>query len=171
MSAPRPPRLTVRVQADLFDAAQELGRFAATGNDGAADVGAIVSFTGLCRDEAGTLQALEIEHYPGMAEAELTRVAEDALRRWPCEALVLIHRHGLIRPGEPIVFVLTASRHRAAAFAAADFLMDYLKTRAPFWKKEHRQDGSTTWVDAKASDDEAAARWSATDPADESSQA
>lgn len=156
--------LAVRVQAELFETALELRQFASSGVGAARDVGAVVSFTGLCRDEAGTLEALEIEHYPGMAEAELTRVAEEALRRWPCEAITLIHRYGLIRPGDPIVLVMTASRHRAAAFAAADFLMDYLKTRAPFWKKEHRRDGTTQWVEAKSSDDAAAARWTAADP-------
>ncbi len=150
--------LKVRVQAEPFDAGGE----SAALTEARADVGAIVTFTGLCRDEGGTLAALEIEHYPGMAEAEIARVAEEALARWPLVGATLIHRHGRIAPGEPIVLVVTASRHRDAAFAAASFLMDYLKTRAPFWKKEHRSDGSSgDWVEAKSADDAAAERWAA----------
>jgi molybdopterin synthase catalytic subunit len=106
------------------------------------------------------LAALEIEHYPGMAEAEIARVARAALARWPLLGLTVIHRFGLIRPGEKIVLVVAAARHRGEAFAAAEFLMDYLKTSAPFWKKEHRADGSAgDWVEAKAADDAAALRW------------
>lgn len=148
--------LTVRIQAEPFEVAAELARVAA----GRTDVGAVVSFTGLCRAEGGTLAALELEHYPGMAEEEMRRVAAEAAERWPLQGLVAIHRHGKIAPGEPIVLVVTASAHRAAAFEAAEFLMDYLKTRAPFWKKEHRLDGSQgDWVDAKDVDDKAAERW------------
>jgi len=151
----RPP-ITVRMQAEAIDLAAELAR---TGQ-GDAGVGAVVSFTGLCRDEGGTLAALEIEHYPGMAEEEIGRVAEEAAVRWPLRALTAIHRHGLIRPGETIVLVIAASAHRRAAFEAADFLMDYLKMRAPFWKKEHMADGTAgDWVEAKASDAAAAERW------------
>jgi len=151
MSAP-----LVRVQAEPFDAALEETRLAA----GRRDVGAILSFTGLCRDEDGPLAALEIEHYPGMAEAEITRVAQAALARWPLLGLTVIHRFGLIRPGEKIVLVVAAARHRGDTFAAAEFMMDYLKTSAPFWKKEHRADGSAgDWVEAKAADDAAALRW------------
>jgi molybdopterin synthase catalytic subunit len=148
---------SVRVQADDFDLAQEQKKLA----QGKRDIGAIVSFTGLCRDESGTLKALELEHYPGMAEAEMSRVLEEAKVRWPLDGVTLIHRYGKIEPGENIVLVITASRHRKAAFAAAEFLMDYLKSRAPFWKKEHRSDGTTGgWVDAKESDDEALKKWS-----------
>ena len=148
--------IRVAVQREAFDLARE----AAAVRAGRADVGAVVTFTGVCRDEGGTLDALELEHYPGMAEAELTRIAEEASARWPISAATIIHRFGRIAPGEDIVLVVTASAHRAAAFAAAEFLMDYLKTRAPFWKKEHRRDGSSgDWVAAKDADDAAAERW------------
>ena len=147
---------TVRVQAAPFDAAAE----AATLTAGRTDIGAVVTFVGLCRDEGGTLAALELEHYPGMAEEEIARVVAEACARWPLMGATAIHRHGKIAPGEEIVLVVTASAHRAAAFAAAEFLMDYLKTRAPFWKKEHRTDGTSgDWVAAKADDDAAADRW------------
>jgi molybdopterin synthase catalytic subunit len=120
----------------------------------------VVAFTGYCRDEGGALAALELEYYPGMAEGEMRRIAAEAAGRWPLLGLTLIHRHGRISPGEPIVLVLAASAHRQAAFEAASFLMDYLKTRAPFWKKEYRRDGSEgAWVAAKDADDEAAGRW------------
>ncbi len=149
---------TVRVQAEDFDLAVEQRRVCA----GHPDIGAVVTFTGLCRDESGTLAALELEHYPGMAEEEMDRVLAEARGRWPLDGAVLVHRHGMIRPGENIVLVVTASRHRKAAFAAAEFLMDYLKSRAPFWKKEHRKDGSSgEWVEAKDADDQALERWSA----------
>jgi molybdopterin synthase catalytic subunit len=148
---------TVRVQAEGFDPTKEEALL----TQGRRDVGAVVAFTGLCRDEDGSLVALELEHYPGMAEEEISRVAQEALSRWPLIGLTVIHRHGLIRPGEPIVLVVTAARHRGEAFAAAEFMMDYLKTRAPFWKKERRIDGSDGgWVAAKKEDDAAAARWS-----------
>lgn len=147
---------TVRVQADDFDTAAETALLTA----GRTDVGAVVSFTGLCRDEGGTLSALELEHYPGMAEAEIGRVAAEAVRRWPLTGLTVIHRHGLLRPGDNIVLVAAASSHRRAAFEAADFLMDFLKSQAPFWKKEHRAHSiETSWVEAKAEDDEALLRW------------
>ena len=146
----------VRIQADDFDIAEEIARLA----EGRADIGAVVTFSGLCRDEAGTLAALELEHYPGMAEAEILRIAMEAAERWPLLGLTAIHRHGKIPPGENIVLVVAASVHRRAAFEAAEFLMDYLKSRAPFWKKEHLRDGSTgNWVDAKEADDRAAERW------------
>ncbi len=151
-----PPLTQVRVQADAFRVEDEIAALAA----GRTDIGAIVTFSGLCRDEAGTLAALEIEHYPGMAEAEIARVVAQAEARWPLAGVRVIHRHGRIAPGEPIVLVVAASRHRVAAFEAASFLMDYLKAFAPFWKKEHRVDGTSgDWVAAKGSDDEAAARW------------
>jgi molybdopterin synthase catalytic subunit len=106
------------------------------------------------------LSALELEHYPGMAEAEIVRIAAQAQERWPLLGLTVIHRFGRIRPGDEIVLVLAASSHRRAAFEAAEFLMDYLKTKAPFWKREHLRDGTVgAWVDAKETDDEAASRW------------
>lgn len=146
----------VRVQAEDFDTAAEIARL----TDGRKDVGAVVTFSGLCRDEAGTLSALELEHYPGMAEAEISRIAEQATQRWPITGLVAIHRYGLIRPSENIVLVVAASAHRQAAFEAASFLMDFLKTRAPFWKREHLVDGTEgSWVSAKDEDDAAQARW------------
>lgn len=146
----------VRIQAEDFDLASEVAAMTA----GRGDIGAVVTFSGLCRDEAGTLAALELEHYPGMAEAEILRIARQAVDRWPLMGLVAIHRHGMIRPGENIVLVVAASAHRQAAFEGASFLMDFLKTRAPFWKKEHRFDGTTgNWVDAKEADDHAARRW------------
>ncbi len=146
----------VRVQAEPFDAGAEIEMLAA----GRRDVGAVVTFSGLCRDEGGTLAALELEHYPGMAEEEMLRVAREACARWPLLGLVAIHRHGRIAPGEPIVLVVAASSHRADAFAAAEFLMDYLKTSAPFWKKEHRADGTAgPWIKATEADDKALERW------------
>jgi molybdopterin synthase catalytic subunit len=147
---------TIRIQAEGFDAAAET--LALT--QGRADMGAVVAFTGFCRDEGGRLAALELEHYTGMAEAEIARIAAEAQRRWPLLGLTIIHRVGKIRPGEEIVLVLAASAHRRAAFEAAEFLMDYLKTRAPFWKREHLKDGTIGgWVEAKAQDDEATERW------------
>lgn len=146
----------IRIQREDFDTAAEIDALTA----GRGDIGAVVSFSGFCRDEGGRLSALELEHYPGMAKAEIGRVAQDAMARWPLTGLVAIHRHGMIAPGERIVLVLAASAHRAAAFAAAEFVMDYLKTRAPFWKREHLADGTTgAWVEARAEDDAAAERW------------
>lgn len=152
------PLIVLRVQNEPFDLATEIAPLTA----GRSDIGALVTFSGLCRDEGGALAALEIEHYPGMAEAEIGRVIFEATQRWPLDAALVIHRCGLIRPGEPIVLVATASAHRSEAFAAAEFLMDYLKTRAPFWKKQHAaQKGAITgdWVEAKAADDAAAEKW------------
>jgi molybdopterin synthase catalytic subunit len=150
--------MEVRVQRQDFDA----GREAAALAQGRTDVGAVVSFVGLCRDEGGRLAALEIEHYPRMAEEEIARVVEQAKARWPLLGVRVIHRYGEIAPGGPIVLVATASTHRGAAFAAAEFLMDYMKTRAPFWKRARRVDGSVEgWVEAKDSDDASAARWGA----------
>lgn len=129
------------------------------------DVGALVTFTGICRaDENGApIGALTLEHYPGMAEAEIARHVEEAYARWPLLGMLVIHRYGRIAPGEDIVLVATASSHRQAAFAAAEFLMDYLKTRAPFWKQVEAA-GGTDWVEAKSADDAAAERWSAVPP-------
>jgi molybdopterin synthase catalytic subunit len=147
---------SVRIQAEDFDVAAEVAAL----SQGRPDIGAVVTFTGLCRDEGGRLAELELEHYPGMAEAEAARVVEDARARWPLSGVTVIHRYGRILPGQNIVLVVTASAHREAAFQAASFLMDYLKTRAPFWKREHLIDGTTgDWVDAKAEDDAAADRW------------
>ena len=149
--------VTIAVQRDDFDPALEAEAL----TRGRPEAGALVSFVGLCRDEGGRLAALELEHYPGMAEAEIGRVVAEAGARWPLLGATVIHRHGLIRPGERIVLVVAASTHRAAAFAGAGFLMDYLKTRAPFWKREHLADGRLGgWVDAKRSDDRAAEAWS-----------
>jgi molybdopterin synthase catalytic subunit len=151
-------RIIVRVQKESFDAAAEAARL----TQGSANIGALVSFTGLCRDEGGALAALEIEHYPGMAEAEINRAALEAAARWPLEAVLIVHRHGLIRPGEGIVLVITASLHRGEAFAAASFLMDYLKTEAPFWKRRQlASKGAGDWVEAKAQDHAAAQKWRA----------
>jgi len=145
----------VSIVGTAFDPAAEAARLVVDGT-----VGATVSFVGYCRDEGGRLAALELEHYPGMAEEEIGRIAEEAKRRWPITGLCVVHRHGLVRPGEPIVLVATASAHRAAAFEASAFLMDFLKTRAPFWKREHGADGNIGgWVAATDADDSAAARW------------
>ncbi len=146
----------VAIQAEPFDVGGETRALTA----GRTGIGAVVAFTGLCRDEGGTLGALELEHYPGMAQEEIARVAAEAEARWPLMGLCAIHRYGKIRPGEEIVLVIACAAHRAAAFAAAEFLMDFLKTRAPFWKKEHRHDGAEgDWVDAREADDAALARW------------
>ena len=147
---------TIRVQAEDFDAAAEARAL----SQGRADIGALVSFVGLCRDEGGRLAALEIEHYPGMAEGEIARAVAEAEARWPLLGVTVVHRFGAIRPGEQIVMVAAASAHRGAAFAAAEMLMDYLKTRAPFWKRARRADGTIeSWVEAKDGDAASAARW------------
>ena len=151
----------VRVQREPFDGPGE----AAILTQGRTDIGGVVTFTGYCRDEAGALEALELEHYPGMAEAEMERIAGAAEKRWPLLGLIAIHRYGLISPGEPIVLVAAASAHRAGAFAAASFMMDFMKTDAPFWKREHRAGDKTAerrpeaWVAPKSSDDEATKLW------------
>ncbi|WP_051955818.1 molybdenum cofactor biosynthesis protein MoaE [Beijerinckia mobilis] len=146
----------VRVQAELFDAATEC----AVLTDGRCDLGALVTFTGLCRDEGGVLQSLEIEHYPGMAEDEIKRIVADTRERWPVQDILVIHRFGMITPGEPIVLVATTGLHRGEAFNAAEFLMDFLKTEAPFWKKQHlKAKGVGGWVSAKKEDEDAAEKW------------
>lgn len=147
---------TIRIQEADFDIAQEIARLSA----GRTDVGAVVSFTGICRGTEGSapIAALTLEHYPGMAEAEIKRHADEAIARWPLQGLTIIHRFGRIAPGENIVLVVTASSHRQAAFEAAEFLMDYLKTNAPFWKQEESARG-TSWIEARDHDDAAAARW------------
>jgi molybdopterin synthase catalytic subunit len=149
---------TARVQAEDFDASAEAQALSV----GRRDIGALVTFVGLCRDDGGRLAALEIEHYPGMAEAEIGRVIAAAEARWPLLGVRVIHRYGAIAPGEQIVLVATASAHRRDAFEAAQMLMDYLKTQAPFWKRARGVDGSTgDWIEAKSSDDDLAGRWRA----------
>ena len=160
--------MTVRLQREAFDVAAEVAAL----TQARTDIGAVVTFTGLCRaDENGApIAALTLEHYPGMAEAEISRHVEEARARWPLLGVTVIHRYGRLMPGEVIVLVVTASSHREAAFAAANFLMDYLKTRAPFWKQVEQAAGATsvaTWVEAKATDDAAAERWSVPKPQNE----
>ncbi|KJS08416.1 MAG: molybdopterin synthase catalytic subunit [Hoeflea sp. BRH_c9] len=148
--------VTVRIQAGDFSLADEIA--ALTG--GRTDIGAVVSFSGLCRDEGGRLATLELEHYPGMAERAIRAIAEQAVERFSLNGITAIHRHGAIAPGGNIVLVVAAAPHRQAAFDGAAFLMDFLKTDAPFWKKEHLKDGGAgEWVSAKDADDKAKARW------------
>jgi molybdopterin synthase catalytic subunit len=147
--------MTVRVQTDDFDAAAEVAALTA----GRTDVGAIVTFTGRVRSNEGRLAAMTLEHYPGMTEAELARIEAEAHARWSLQASLIVHRVGELKPGDNIVLVVTASVHRQAAFEAAGFLMDYLKTRAPFWKKEVSAGGDSTWVEARQGDESAAKRW------------
>jgi molybdopterin synthase catalytic subunit len=148
--------MAVRLQEEPFDTGVEIARLTA----GRTNVGAVVSFTGLCREdgETGTIRAMTLEHYPGMAEEELGRLEDEARARWPLLDVLILHRYGRLVPGDPIVLVVTLSSHRAAAFSAADFVMDYLKTSAPFWKKEENERGPQ-WVEAKTSDDAARDRW------------
>jgi molybdopterin synthase catalytic subunit len=148
--------VTIRIQEADFEVAQEIAAL----TKGRSDTGAVVTFTGVCRGAEGgqTIAALTLEHYPGMAETEIARHAETAASRWPLTGLTVIHRVGRIAPGENIVLVVTASVHRHAAFEAAEFLMDYLKAHAPFWKREEGASG-TNWVDAREHDDAAAGRW------------
>jgi molybdopterin synthase catalytic subunit len=148
--------VTIRIQEADFDIAGEIAAL----TKGRSDIGAVVTFSGICRgDEGGeAIAALTLEHYPGMAEAEIARHAETAASRWPLTGLTVIHRVGRIQPGENIVLVVTSSTHRHAAFEAAEFLMDYLKAHAPFWKREEGASG-TGWVDAREHDDAAAGRW------------
>jgi molybdopterin synthase catalytic subunit len=149
-------RATIRLQREPIDAAAEQAALVA----GRSDIGAVVAFTGICRGEENSapIAALTLEHYPGMAEAEIARHVAEAQARWSLLGTTIVHRFGRIVPGETIVLVLAASSHRQDAFAAAEFLMDYLKTRAPFWKQVE-QAGAARWVAAKSSDDSAAARW------------
>ncbi|AYD00434.1 molybdenum cofactor biosynthesis protein MoaE [Neorhizobium sp. NCHU2750] len=153
MTSPIP---TIRVQAEDFDLQTEVDALTA----GRMDIGAVVSFVGLCRGEQGKLSALELEHYPGMAEAEMSRIADLAVERFSLMGFTAIHRYGKIAPGENIVLVIAASPHRQAAFDGANFVMDFLKTAAPFWKKEHGTDGNAgDWVAAKDADDTAREKW------------
>ncbi len=150
----------IRVQQEPFDAGAEIAALTA----GRTDIGAVVSFQGVVRGDGGdAVTAMTLEHYPGMTERELARIEEEARARWPLEASLVVHRHGRMVPGEPIVLVVTASRHRQAAFEACAFLMDWLKTQAPFWKLEETVGGGARWVDANASDDAAAERWAASE--------
>ncbi len=153
--------MNARLQTEDFDAAAE----AAALRNGRTDIGAIVTFTGVCRGtEAGEpIAAITLEHYPEMAQAEISRHVAEAERRWPLMGVTVVHRYGRIEPGDNIVLVVTAAAHRQDAFAAAEFLMDYLKTRAPFWKREERPSGSA-WVEARETDDRAAARWTRRKP-------
>lgn len=146
--------MTVRVQEAVFDAGAELNAFTA----GVAGAGAVVSFTGVVRDLTGGLLAMEIEHYPGMTEQAIAAILAEARARWTLADALVIHRYGRLAPGAPIMMVATASRHRAEAFAAAEFLMDYLKSRAPFWKKEITAAGAD-WVAARDADEDALTRW------------
>lgn len=149
--------MSVRVQTEDFDIAAEMAALTA----GRSDIGAVVTFTGRVRGSSGgrDLVSMSLEHYPGMTEAELEAVEAEAHARWPLQASLIVHRVGDLNPGANIVLVITASPHRQAAFQAAEFLMDYLKTRAPFWKKETYADGTAAWVDARETDDTALARW------------
>ncbi|MBB3935147.1 molybdenum cofactor biosynthesis protein MoaE [Aureimonas phyllosphaerae] len=147
--------VSIAVTSDRIDFGAE-ARLASPGGR----AGAVVTFAGYCRDEGGRLSALEIEHYPGMAERAIREMADEAARRWPLLGVHCVHRYGMIAPGEEIVFVACASEHRHAAFEAASFLMDYMKSMAPFWKREHLVDGTAGgWVEAKDTDDAAADRW------------
>ncbi|WGF87047.1 molybdenum cofactor biosynthesis protein MoaE [Marinivivus vitaminiproducens] len=149
--------MIVRVQAETFDAGREMAALA----EGRHDIGALASFTGLVRDrpDGNRLIALTLEHYPGMTERQLEAIAAEAERRWPLQACLIVHRIGRMLPGEPIVLVATASAHRAAALDACAFLMDWLKTQAPFWKLEEVEGEEPVWVEARAADDRAADRW------------
>lgn len=142
----------VRLQAERFDPGEELARLEGLGG------GAVASFTGIVRGDGG-LVSLRLDHYPGMAERAMAAIADEAAQRWPLLGLSLIHRHGLLMPNERIVFVGAAARHRAAALEACAFLIDWAKAKAPFWKQETFDDGVSRWVEARAADDEAAARW------------
>lgn len=148
--------MQIRVQPEAFDAGAELNAFAGGIGMG---VGAVVSFTGVVRDVTGTLGGMQIEHYPGMTQKAITAMAQEAQARWDLADVLVIHRYGNLSPGAPIMMVATAAAHRAAAFEAADFLMDYLKSRAPFWKKEMTEAGAT-WVEARDADEDALHRWS-----------
>lgn len=144
----------IRVQQAAFDSGAELNAFSAA-QDGA---GAVVSFSGIVRDVDAGLSAMEIEHYPGMTEKALEAIRDEAMTRWSLNGAVVIHRYGELRPGDVIMMVATAARHRKDAFEAAEFLMDYLKSRAPFWKKERTADG-VGWVAARDEDEDALKRW------------
>jgi molybdopterin synthase catalytic subunit len=144
----------IRVQQEDFDVGAEIAALKA----GRSNIGAIVAFIGTVRDQSGAVEEMTLEHYPGMTEVELERIEKEACARWPLQASLIVHRYGTLHPSDNIVLVLTASEHREAAFRAAEFLMDYLKTRAPFWKRESGPQGSR-WVEGNSADAVAAARW------------
>lgn len=146
--------MIIRVQLEDFDCGQETSRLTA----GRTDIGAVASFVGLVRGSSDNVAAMTIEHYPGMTERQITAIAEEAGRRWPIDDVTIIHRFGRLVPGDRIVLVAVASRHRAAALSACEFLIDWLKTNAPFWKLEEHPDG-THWVEAAADDEDRAGRW------------
>jgi len=150
--------ITIRLQQDDFDVSREIHAL----TYGRIDIGAVVSFSGICRGgaEGGAIITLTLEHYPGMADAEIRRHVDQAIARWPLTGVTVIHRYGRLAPGDNIVLVLTSSAHRQAAFQGAEFLMDYLKVNAPFWKSEQRLQ-QTSWVDTHHRDDNAIARWNA----------
>ncbi len=151
--------MDIRVQDGPFDFGREADAFAARQSG----MGACVTFTGIVRDRpGGGLRAMEVEHYPGMTEKAIEEIAERALSRWNLGDILVIHRHGALRPGEIIMMVATVAPHRADAFQAAEFLMDFLKSRAPFWKKEIARDGAD-WVAAKHEDEDALGRWDGTE--------
>lgn len=152
----------IRIQQEDFDIGAEIAGLTAARTD----IGAIVTFTGTVRDQDGAVSEMALEHYPGMTEGELARIEAEANARWPLQASLVVHRYGTLKPGDNIVLVVTASEHRDAAFDAAKFLMDYLKTSAPFWKRETGPGGSR-WVEASSSDDTAMARWNKTKDAAE----
>ena len=146
----------VIIQLEPFDIASEIELLTRTGQN----TGAVVTFTGICRDENGRLAALELEHYPGMAETEISEIVDKAVQRFSLDGMTVIHRYGKLKAGDQIVLVVAAAGHRHAAFDGANFLMDYLKSRAPFWKKEHLSDGTTGgWVEEKDSDRTAILKW------------
>lgn len=147
--------MAVRVQLHDFDVGAEIAALTA----GRIDIGAVVSFTGRVRTDGGRIAAMTLEHYPGMTEAELGRIEAEARARWPLQASLIVHRVGELKAGDNIVLVVTAAEHRQAAFDAAGFLMDYLKTQAPFWKKESSPTGAGEWVEAREADERAAKRW------------
>ncbi|AUQ51321.1 molybdenum cofactor biosynthesis protein MoaE [Phaeobacter inhibens] len=152
--------MRIAVQKDAFDLGEESQRFASDVATSGVNAGALVTFTGVVRgSEKGDMVAMEIEHYPGMTERAIETITQEAQQRWSLADALVIHRHGRLVPGEQIMMVATAARHRSDAFEAAEYLMDYLKSRAPFWKKEMTQDGTGNWVEAKDSDEEALTRW------------
>ena len=149
----------IRVQEEDFDVGAEFARL----TDGRTDVGGVASFVGIVRDAAGAVNAMTLEHYPGMTERELEKIEAEARRRWPLQDVLVVHRYGRLEPGERIVLVLTASEHRGAALESCQFLIDWLKTKAPFWKLEEGESGES-WVEARQSDDDAAERWTGNRP-------
>jgi molybdopterin synthase catalytic subunit len=149
---------TIRIQTEDFDAGAEIAKLRA----GNPKVGAIASFVGVCRDvnDGGSVATMTLEHYPGMTEKALAKIVDEAIARWRISDVTVVHRVGELKPTDQIVLVVVSSGHRGDAFAACEFLMDYLKTRAPFWKKEQTPEGAR-WVEARTSDDDAARRWAA----------